>query len=111
MIKKIKDNLTIYLTIFILGALFASSFFFFTNSTAKEADPALAEVEKVENEISNNSLEFVETNTRMLLFNFQEGKQIDEQLLTDITFEYFNPQFLENEFSTEKSALFGLYGY
>lgn len=49
--------------------------------------------------------------TEGFLNYFVGGFPLDQQLLTDITFEYFSPRFLENEFSDRKSELFGWYDF
>lgn len=61
--------------------------------------------------INERDIQRVEMNTEGFLNYFVGGFPLDQQLLTDITFEYFSPRFLENEFSDRKSELFGWYGF
>lgn len=49
--------------------------------------------------------------THTFLSHFKEGRKLNDGEFTSVTDWFFNNDFLENTFPSEKSKLFGIYGY
>lgn len=73
----------------------------------------LSQEEKASNEdkISERDLEEVENMTYEFFAYFKEGIALNDKIFTNITYQYFNKDFLQNDFPKEESKLFGIYGY
>ncbi|OIK12912.1 hypothetical protein BIV60_15420 [Bacillus sp. MUM 116] len=82
---------------------------------------AFAVVSRVSNQSTNGNTAQTEINaqdtqivkdiTHSFFANFKKGVPLNEHRFTDITYQYFTKDFLENTFPMEKSKLFGIYGY
>lgn len=64
-----------------------------------------------QNEINAQDTQTVTDMTDSFFANFKTGIPLNENRYTDITYQYFSKDFLENTFPIEKSKLFGIYGY
>lgn len=64
-----------------------------------------------ESGISAADLSVTKSDTINFFNHFKEGKKLNETDFSVITLNYFNNDFIENTFPTEKSKLFGIYGY
>lgn len=104
-----KDNRRRFFFSFILPgvALIAICLIFIPNIMKEQRNTA-AEPESV---ISKQDESEVKSMTNEFFKNFKEGNPLNEQIFTDLTFDYFNPEFLENDLSQQKEKLFGLYGF
>ncbi|MFI9226293.1 hypothetical protein ACJEBK_28145 [Peribacillus frigoritolerans] len=62
-------------------------------------------------QITATDTESVKNKTYNFFATFKEGMALNENILTDLTYQHFNSDFLANAFPQEKSKLFGIYGY
>lgn len=62
-------------------------------------------------QINATDTEAVTNKTYNFFATFKEGMALNENVLTDLTYQHFNSDFLANTFPQEKSKLFGIYGY
>lgn len=108
----IKDNWRILLFSSIISVIAVIAVSLILN-LMNDSEPNKNPVAKTENEnsISEYDVLQVENNTESFLSYFLEGNPLNEQKYIDITFDFFKPEFLENDFSDQKSFLFGLYGF
>ena len=61
--------------------------------------------------INANDVESVKNLTQSFFDNFKEGVPMNKNVYTDVTYQYFNKDFLENTFPTVQNELFGIYGF
>ncbi|MEH6949129.1 hypothetical protein V7068_19080 [Bacillus sp. JJ634] len=64
-----------------------------------------------QDEINAQETEEIKNMTYSFFSAFKTGVPMTEKVWTDITYQYFSREFLQNTFPTEKSKLFGMYGY
>jgi hypothetical protein len=62
-------------------------------------------------QINASDTESVTNKTYNFFATFKDGVPLNENVLTDLTYQHFNNDFLTDIFSQEKSKLFGIYGY
>ncbi|MFD4863589.1 hypothetical protein, partial [Streptomyces atratus] len=62
-------------------------------------------------QINATDTEAVTNKTYNFFATFKDGVPLNESVLTDLTYQHFNNDFLTDTFPQEKDKLFGIYGY